>query len=45
MGPTFENSLGIAELDGSRADVAIYRSQPGGQKEALQQLHAVRLAP
>jgi PhoD-like phosphatase len=45
VGPTFENSLGIAELDGSRADVAIYCSRPGGPQEALQQLHAVRLAP
>jgi hypothetical protein len=39
-GPTFDNSIGILELDGRRADAAIYRSQPGEDADALQPLHS-----
>jgi len=43
-GPTFENSIGIVELDGRRAEVTIYRAEPGDPADALQPLHAHLLA-
>jgi PhoD-like phosphatase len=39
-GPTFENSIGIVELDGRRAEVTIYRAEPGDPADALQPLHS-----
>jgi hypothetical protein len=43
-GPTFENSIGIVELDGRHAEAAIYRSVPGDESGALEPLHACELA-
>jgi PhoD-like phosphatase len=43
-GPTFENSVGIVELDGRRAEVTIYRAEPGDAAEALQPLHSYLLS-
>jgi hypothetical protein len=39
-GPTFDNSIGVIELDGRRADAAIYRAQPGEDADSLQPLHS-----
>jgi hypothetical protein len=39
-GPTFDNSVGIVELDGRRAEVTIYRAEPGDVADALQPLHS-----
>jgi hypothetical protein len=39
-GPTFENSVGIVELDGRRAEVTIYRAERGDPETALQPLHS-----
>jgi hypothetical protein len=38
-GPTFDNSIGVIELDGRHADVTIFRSEPGEDADALQPLH------
>jgi hypothetical protein len=38
-GPTFDNSLGIIELDGRWAGVTIYRAEPGEEADALSPLH------
>ena len=38
-GPTFDNSIGILELDGRHAEAAIYRSQAGEDAGSLQPLH------
>jgi hypothetical protein len=43
-GPTFENSVGIVELDGRRAEVTIYRAERGDPADALQPLHSHLLA-
>ena len=43
-GPTFHNSIGILELDGRRAEAAIYRSVEGEPSAALRSLHARVLA-
>ena len=43
-GPTFDNSLGIVELDGRFAGVTIYRSAPGDEAHALVPLHERVLA-
>jgi len=43
-GPTFVNSIGIIELDGRRAEVTIYRAEPGQEADALQPLHSCVLA-
>jgi hypothetical protein len=43
-GPTFDNSIGIIELDGRRAEVTIYRAEPGQEADALQPLHSRVLA-
>ena len=43
-GPTFENSLGVVELDGRSARVAIYRAEPGDDADALVLLHSRVLA-
>jgi len=43
-GPTFHNSIGILELDGRRAEAAIYRSVEGEPSGALRSLHARVLA-
>jgi hypothetical protein len=43
-GPTFENSIGIVELDGRRAEVTIFRAEPGDPAGALQPLHSHLLA-
>jgi hypothetical protein len=42
--PTFDNSIGIIELDGRRAEVAIYRAEPGQESDSLQPLHSRVLA-
>jgi hypothetical protein len=38
-GPTFDNSIGILELDGRHAEAAIYRAEPGPPDRSLQPLH------
>jgi len=43
-GPTYENSIGIVELDGRRAAVTIYRALPGEASGALAPLHACVLS-
>jgi hypothetical protein len=43
-GPTFHNSIGVVELDGRRAEAAIYRSDEGEPSAALRSLHARVLA-
>jgi hypothetical protein len=43
-GPTYENSVGIVELDGRRAEVTIYRALPGEPAGALARLHSCVLA-
>jgi hypothetical protein len=43
-GPTFHNSIGILELDGRRAEAAIYRSVEGEPSAALRSLHSRVLA-
>jgi hypothetical protein len=43
-GPTFDNSIGIVELDGRHAEVAIFRAEPGEDADALQPLHTRVLA-
>jgi hypothetical protein len=43
-GPTFDNSLGIVELDGRWAGVTIYRAEPGEDADALVPLHTRVLA-
>ncbi len=43
-GPTFDNSLGIVELDGRWAGVTIYRAEPGEEADALVALHTRVLA-
>jgi hypothetical protein len=42
--PTFDNSIGIIELDGRRAEVTIYRAEPGQESDSLQPLHSRILA-
>jgi hypothetical protein len=42
--PTFVNSIGIIELDGRRAEVTIYRAEPGSEADALQPVHSWVLA-
>ena len=43
-GPTFDNSVGIIELDGRWAGVTIYRAEPGEAATSLQPLHTRELA-
>jgi hypothetical protein len=43
-GPTFDNSIGIVELDGRRAEATIYRSVEGDPSDALRSLHTRVLA-
>lgn len=43
-GPTFDNSIGIVELDGRRAEVTIFRAEPGEDDRSLQPLHSRVLA-
>ena len=43
-GPTFENSIGIVELDGRRAEAVIYRAESGDDARSLQPLHTCVLA-
>jgi hypothetical protein len=43
-GPTFDNSIGIIELDGRWAAVTIYMAEPGEAADALRPLHACVLA-
>jgi hypothetical protein len=43
-GPTFDNTIGIIELDGRRAEVTIFRAEPGEAVDALQPLHSRVLA-
>jgi hypothetical protein len=43
-GPTFDNSIGIVELDGRHAEVTIFRAEPGEDADALQPLHTRVLA-
>jgi hypothetical protein len=43
-GPTFDNSIGIGELDGRHAEVTIFRAEPGEDADALQPLHTRVLA-
>jgi hypothetical protein len=43
-GPTFDNSIGVLELDGRRAEVTIFRAEPGEEAESLQPLHTRVLA-
>ena len=38
--PTFENSIGIVELDGRRAEVTIFRAEQGDPAGALRPLHS-----
>ena len=38
-GPTYDNSIGILELDGRHAEAAIYRAEPGPPDRSLQPLH------
>jgi len=39
-GPTFDNSIGIVELDGRRAEVTIFRAERGDPANALRPLHS-----
>jgi hypothetical protein len=43
-GPTFDNSIGIIELDGRWAEVTIHRAEPGDEAGALRPLHSRVLA-
>jgi hypothetical protein len=43
-GPTFDNSLGIVDVDGRWAGVTIYRAEPGEEAGALVSLHTRVLA-
>jgi hypothetical protein len=43
-GPTFDNSIGVIELDGRRAQVTIFRAEPGEDARSLQPLHSRVLA-
>ncbi|HEU0194168.1 MAG TPA: alkaline phosphatase D family protein [Gaiellales bacterium] len=43
-GPTFDNTIGILELDGRRAEAALYRAEPGLPERSLQPLHRRVLA-
>ncbi|MDX6520103.1 MAG: hypothetical protein QOF08_708 [Gaiellales bacterium] len=43
-GPTFDNSIGVIELDGRRAEVTIFRAEPGEEAQSLQPLHTRVLA-
>jgi len=43
-GPTFDNSIGVIELDGRRAQVTIFRAEPGEDAHSLQPLHSRVLA-
>jgi hypothetical protein len=43
-GPTYENSIGVVEIDGRRAEVTIYRALPGEAAGALAPLHSCVLA-
>jgi hypothetical protein len=43
-GPTFENSIGILELDGRRAEAAIYRSVQDDPRGSLESLHTCVLS-
>jgi hypothetical protein len=38
-GPTFDNSIGIVDLDGRHAEVTIYRAEPGEDDQSLRPLH------
>jgi hypothetical protein len=42
--PTYENSIGIVELDGRRAEVTIFRAEQGDPAGALQPLHSYVLS-
>jgi hypothetical protein len=43
-GPTFDNSIGVIELDGRRAQVTIFRAERGEDARSLQPLHSRVLA-
>jgi hypothetical protein len=43
-GPTYENSIGVGEIDGRRAEVTIYMAVAGEPAGALRPLHACVLA-
>jgi hypothetical protein len=43
-GPTFDNSIGVIELDGRRAQVTIFRAERGEDARSLQRLHSRVLA-
>jgi PhoD-like phosphatase len=43
-GPTYENSIGVVEIDGRRAEVTIYRALPGEPVGALAPLHSCVLS-
>ena len=43
-GPTFDNSIGVIELDGRWAEVTIFRAEPGEDAHSLQPLHSRVLA-
>jgi hypothetical protein len=43
-GPTYENSIGVFEAEGRRAEVTIYRALPGEPAGALAPLHTCLLA-
>jgi hypothetical protein len=43
-GPTFDNSIGVLELDGRWAEVTIFSAEPGEDERSLQPLHSRVLA-
>ena len=43
-GPTFDNSIGVMELDGRWAEVTIFSAEPGEDAHSLQPLHSRVLA-
>jgi hypothetical protein len=43
-GPTFDNSIGVIEIDGRWAGVTIFRAEPGAESQSLQPLHTRVLA-
>jgi hypothetical protein len=43
-GPTFDNSIGVIEVDGRTASVTIFRAEPGEDADTLQPLHTRELA-
>jgi hypothetical protein len=43
-GPTFDNSIGVIEIDGRWAGVTIFRAEPGEEHQSLKPLHTRVLA-